>query len=68
MRLQAEATCEALQLWGAPLTPLVAPLRLLSDCDLGDHCALGLEAAADIKEAETCVAQAETQRAIQDHI
>lgn len=41
------------------MAPVVAPLRLLSDCELGDHCAVGLEVAADLSEAESSVAQAQ---------
>ncbi|CAJ1383839.1 unnamed protein product [Effrenium voratum] len=59
VRSQALATLEAIELWSLPPLGRAAPaLRVLSDCELGDDCAVGLEVAADLKEAERSVLQA----------
>ncbi|CAJ1347524.1 unnamed protein product, partial [Effrenium voratum] len=44
VRSQALATLEAIELWSLPPLGRAAPaLRVLSDCELGDDCAVGLE-------------------------
>ncbi|CAJ1383838.1 unnamed protein product, partial [Effrenium voratum] len=54
-----ELLAQAIELWSLPPLGRAAPaLRVLSDCELGDDCAVGLEVAADLKEAERSVLQA----------
>eukprot|EP00439_Symbiodinium_sp_Y106_P060854 s525_g9.t1 len=49
----------AVEIWSLPPVGRMAPpLRILSDCELGDDSAPGLEIAADLREAERAISQA----------